>query len=148
MAKTEDSYVLLQRSFATRQVSKRYEAVCQAGDKPIPDQGIIDLPLLPNPLDRPRQMVDYKYGKAATTRFEVVKRFEDGRVGLNLYPETGRTHQLRVHCAHPDGLGAAIVGDPLYGTAADRMYLHAAALTFSHPVTGVEMHFSVHSRWF
>ncbi len=148
MAKTADSYIALQRSFATRQVSKRYEAVCQAGDKPIPDQGVVDLPLLPNPLDRPRQMVDYEYGKAATTRFEVVKRFEDGRVGLNLYPETGRTHQLRVHCAHPDGLGAAIVGDPLYGTQADRLYLHAAALTFSHPVTGVEMHFSVHSRWF
>lgn len=148
MAKTEAIYVSLQRSFATRQVSKRYEAVCQAGEKPIPDHGFVDLPLLPNPLDRPRQMVDYAYGKTAKTRFEVVKRFEDGRVGLYLYPETGRTHQLRVHCAHPDGLGAAIVGDSLYGTQADRLYLHAADIEFLHPVTGVEMHFSVHSRWF
>lgn len=148
MAKTEAIYVTLQRSFATRQVSKRYEAVCMTGEKPIPDQGVVDLPLLPNPLDRPRQMVDYQYGKAAKTRYEVVKRWEDGRVGLNLYPETGRTHQLRVHCAHQDGLDAAIVGDPLYGTAADRLYLHAADICFSHPVTGARMHFSVKSSWF
>ena len=148
MAKTEAVYVTLQRSFATREVSKRYEAVCMAGEKAIADQGVVELPLLPNPLDRPRQMVDYAYGKAAKTRYEVVKRWEDGRIGLNLYPETGRTHQLRVHCAHPDGLGAPIVGDPLYGTASDRLYLHAAEITFLHPETGTRMHFSVKSSWF
>lgn len=64
------------------------------------------------------------------------------RTLVHLYPKTGRTHQLRVHCAHPLGLACPILGDPLYGIeCADRMYLHAAELTFRHPVTGEPMHF-------
>jgi tRNA pseudouridine32 synthase/23S rRNA pseudouridine746 synthase len=89
------------------------------------------------------QVVDYEKGKEAITEYEFLppkypSLTEEGRGGavVRLCPLTGRTHQLRVHCAHPDGLGMPILGDPLYGSeAADRMYLHATKLTFTHPVT-------------
>ena len=62
-------------------------------------------------------------------------------IRLALYPKTGRTHQLRVHCAHREGLDAPILGDPLYGNVkTDRLYLHAEAITFKHPLTGKEIH--------
>ena len=60
-----------------------------------------------------------------------------------LYPLTGRTHQLRIHCAHPDGLGTPIIGDSLYGQHAGRLWLHAGHLEFAHPVTGKKMVFDV-----
>ena len=93
--------------------------------------GKIALPLSPDFYNRPMQVVDYEKGKEAITEYE----FLSSNI-VKLRPLTGRTHQLRVHCAHPDGLGMPILGDPLYGSeAADRMYLHATKLSFIHPVT-------------
>ena len=119
--------------------------------------GCISLPLIADINDRPRQRVDMEHGKPALTLYNIVevravdantavayttKKVDKGRTLVHLYPKTGRTHQLRVHCAHPLGLACPILGDPLYGTErADRMYLHAAELTFRHPVTGETMHF-------
>ena len=119
--------------------------------------GCISLPLIADINDRPRQRVDMEHGKPALTLYKIVevravdantavayttKKVEKGRTLIHLYPKTGRTHQLRVHCAHPLGLACPILGDPLYGTErADRMYLHAAELTFRHPITGETMHF-------
>ena len=119
--------------------------------------GCISLPLIADIDDRPRQRVDMEHGKPALTLYNIVevravdantavayttKKVDKGRTLIHLYPKTGRTHQLRVHCAHPLGLACPILGDPLYGTErADRMYLHAAELTFRHPVTGEPMHF-------
>jgi tRNA pseudouridine32 synthase/23S rRNA pseudouridine746 synthase len=87
-------------------------------------------------MNRPRQVVDMAHGKRAVTRYEYIS---DRLVAL--WPETGRTHQLRIHCAHPDGLANPIVGDELYGTRDKRLCLHAAEIWFRHPVTGNEMHF-------
>ena len=119
--------------------------------------GCISLPLIADINDRPRQRVDMEHGKSALTLYNIVevravdantavayttKKVDKGRTLVHLYPKTGRTHQLRVHCAHPLGLACPILGDPLYGIErADRMYLHAAELTFRHPVTGEPMHF-------
>ena len=113
------------------------------------NDGMIDLPLLPNPYDRPRQMVDREHGKVAITRYVIRERRDDGTILVDFYPLTGRTHQLRVHAAHPDGLNAPIVGDRLYGVTnervkelkSERMMLHAAEIKFMHPVTSHEMHF-------
>ena len=103
--------------------------------------GCISLPLIADINDRPRQRVDMEHGKLALTLYKI-KKVDKGRTLIHLYPKTGRTHQLRVHCAHPLGLACPILGDPLYGIErADRMYLHAAELTFRHPVTGEPMHF-------
>lgn len=133
IAKSKAVHKLLQQQFSEREVKKRYVAVVEG--VPAKRSGTIELPLCPNPLDRPRQMVDAKIGKTATTRFEVTMNYGT-RARVNLYPQTGRTHQLRVHCAHPDGLGCPIVGDGLYGTRGDRLLLHAAEISFTHPITG------------
>ena len=101
-------------------------------------RGTISLPLSKNPFDSPRQIVDHRFGKAAFTYYE----FTSPR-RIELYPQTGRTHQLRIHCAHPEGLGRPIKGDILYGVASDRLYLHAESLGFCHPITGKWMHFEV-----
>lgn len=98
--------------------------------------GTISLPLSRNPFDAPRQVVNYSVGKPATTHYVFT-----GENRVELYPETGRTHQLRIHCAHPDGLGRPIKGDILYGIRADRLYLHAEQIKFIHPRTGEWMTF-------
>ena len=145
LAKTPEVYKELQSYFQRRDILKRYEAVCKGdgllviGDS----EGIIDLPLLPNPYDRPRQMVDREHGKVAITKYKIRERRDDGTILVDFFPLTGRTHQLRVHAAHPDGLNAPIVGDKLYNGANDagRLMLHAAEIRFVHPVTQQEMHF-------
>ena len=100
-----------------------------------PQKGAISLPLRPDFDDRPRQVVDPKHGKRAVTEYELVGEDEHGRTIVRLHPLTGRTHQLRVHCAHPQGLNCPILGDTLYGHPADRLHLHAAEITFLHPIT-------------
>ena len=103
-------------------------------------RGIISLPLMPNYLDRPRQIVNHEQGKEAITEYEVLGSEERHHLRLALFPKTGRTHQLRVHCAHHEGLNAPILGDPLYGNEkAPRLYLHAEEITFEHPLTGKTM---------
>ena len=170
LARTEQAYVELQRQFASRETVKRYEAVLSgvptqnsklktqnSSTQPSGCLEAISLPLIADINDRPRQRVDMEHGKPALTLYNIVevravdantavayttKKVDKGRTLIHLYPKTGRTHQLRVHCAHPLGLACPILGDPLYGTErADRMYLHAAELTFRHPVTGETMHF-------
>ena len=96
---------------------------------------MIRLPLRLDPMNRPYQVVDEAYGKDAVTEYEVISVL-DGKARVVLRPQTGRTHQLRVHCAHADGLNCPIVGDRLYGTPSDRLYLHAEQIMFAHPVTG------------
>ena len=138
-ALTPEIHKRLQRQFLDRSVRKRYVAIV-AGE-PVADEGVIELPLRVDLDDRPRQLVCHRHGKPATTHWRVVAR-ESGRSHLHLFPLTGRTHQLRVHAAHPAGLGLPIVGDELYGTApAPRMMLHAEALAIRHPVTGRELSF-------
>lgn len=148
-AKEVSHYTALQKQFCSRLVKKRYEAlVCPRDEhRKTEETGIISLPILPNPTDRPRQMVDRKYGKKAVTQYEVVRRLQNGQICLNLYPLTGRTHQLRVHCSHPEGLNAPIAGDRLYGEPSGRLYLHAAEIVFSHPVSGSTMRFHVRANW-
>ena len=170
LARTEEAYVELQRQFASRETVKRYEAVLSgvptqnsklktqnSSTQPSGCLEAISLPLIADINDRPRQRVDMEHGKPALTLYNIVevravdantavayttKKVDKGRTLIHLYPKTGRTHQLRVHCAHPLGLACPILGDPLYGTErADRMYLHAAELTFRHPITGEPMHF-------
>ena len=147
LAKKPDVYKELQSYFQRRDIQKRYEAMLAPNNRfqAIPDEGEISLPLLPNPYDRPRQMVNKEHGKVAITRFHVRERREDGSVLVDFYPLTGRTHQLRVHAAHPEGLNAPIAGDRLYGKAGERLMLHAAEITFLHPVTKEEMHFCIPS---
>lgn len=141
VAKNMDSYHHLQDQFAARTIKKKYLALVE-GRVPH-EHGIIDLPLNSDPLNRPRQIVDFEKGKRAITEYRVQETAErDGRVVtlLALYPHTGRTHQLRMHCAHQQGLGCPIVGDELYGHKADRLYLQAESIAFIHPATGKRTH--------
>lgn len=134
IAKTKQVHQHLQAQFKNRSVKKRYVALLDG--VVAQDRGVIDLPLCPDPLDRPRQIADTLHGKPAVTDYEVLER-TDGQTRIAFFPRTGRTHQLRVHAAHPLGLHCPILGDELYGRkAADRLYLHAEALEFVHPVTG------------
>lgn len=133
LAKNKTAHQALQDLFALRRVTKTYIALLDGNVAS--DEGIIDLPLRPNVEDRPRQMVDPIGGKPAMSRYRVLER-KDGITRVALQPLTGRTHQLRVHCSHPLGLNAPIVGDMLYGTAASRLMLHAWRLQFVHPITG------------
>ena len=108
-----------------------------------PTAGCIDLPLAADYDERPRQRVDFQQGKPAHTEYEAVRVNPDGTADLLLHPVTGRTHQLRVHCAHSFGLGSPILGDLLYGgSPAPRLHLHALSITFRHPVTDVELTFT------
>ena len=133
VAKNGEAYRILQQQFIHHEVRKKYLALLE---QPGQGTGVISLPLRPDPMNRPRQVVDMAHGKRAVTRYEYIS---DRLVAL--WPETGRTHQLRIHCAHPDGLANPIVGDELYGTRDKRLCLHAAEIWFRHPVTGSEMHF-------
>ncbi|RHR59489.1 pseudouridine synthase [Parabacteroides sp. AF17-28] len=133
IAKTKEVHQNLQAQFKNRTVRKRYVALLDGLVKR--REGLIALPLRPDPEDRPRQVVDEVSGKPAVTLFETLT-CEAHRSRVLFFPQTGRTHQLRVHAAHPLGLDAPIVGDELYGKKAERLYLHAEYLAFRHPVSG------------
>ena len=136
IAKDKKTHQHLQAQFKNRSIRKKYIALL---DGIVPeDEGAIELPLCPNPLDRPRQMVDTQYGKPAITYYQVLER-TDKYTRIALYPHTGRTHQLRVHAAHPSGLHCPIIGDALYGKKDKRLYLHAESIEFTHPVNGQYM---------
>lgn len=134
IAKTKRVHQNLQAQFKNRLVRKRYVALLE-GIVP-KDKGTVDLLLCLNPLDRPRQMVHTEHGKPAITDYQVLERLDGKRTRIAFYPRTGRTHQLRIHAAHPLGLHCPIIGDELYGEKADRLYLHAEYLEFTHPITG------------
>ena len=145
IAKNKQTYLHLQRQFAAHTVKKRYVALLSGVFNGVPS-GIISLPLIADPLDRPYQKVDTENGKEAITEYQTMG-IQDGHSRVCLFPKTGRTHQLRIHCAHSQGLAMPILGDRLYGTHEDwldgtnanRLYLHAEAITFIHPATGKEM---------
>ena len=138
-AKTMEVYQQLQQQFTDRTVKKKYLAIVEGS--PAKEHGIIDLPLASDPMNRPLQVVDLENGKRAITEYRVLQAGQHSL--LALWPHTGRTHQLRMHCAHPEGLGCPIVGDELYGLKADRLYLQAQAISFVHPTTGKRMHFEL-----
>ena len=143
-AKTEEAQRNLRQQFEARKIQKTYLA-----DLDIPEKwphregetGTISLPLAPDILDRPRQKADTEKGKRAISEYRILS-IRGKRASAELHPLTGRTHQLRVHAAHKHGLGAPVIGDRLYGSAASsgRLHLHAASISFAHPVSGEEMH--------
>ncbi|ERB64001.1 pseudouridine synthase [Vibrio coralliilyticus OCN008] len=128
----------LQKQFISRSVQKRYVALLEG--KVNQTSGQIELPMRGDPDDRPRQLVCFEHGKPAETYWELIES-RDGRSKLYLYPKTGRTHQLRVHCAHHLGLNLPMVGDGLYGQRADRLHLHAQRLEIEHPYSKQPMTF-------
>ena len=133
-AKDKATHKLLQQQFEQHTIQKCY---CALLDGIVPqDEGVIDLPIMPDVDDRPRQRVDYEHGKPAVTRYRVLERC-DGKTRIAFFPLTGRTHQLRVHASHPLGLNCPITGDRLYGRPASRLMLHAQSITFTHPATGL-----------
>lgn len=143
-ARTPEAKVCLDGQFAAGEVQKTYRARLEASPTPFLHRrsGTIALPLSSDYYDRPRQIVDYASGKAAITEYEVLEQFPDGEMDILFRPRTGRTHQLRVHAAHPQGLGRPIKGDRLYGSnSPGRLWLHAASLRFRHPISGEMMEF-------
>ena len=130
----------LQKQFIERTIDKRYVALVNGNVAE--DSGVIDLPLVLDFDDKPRQMVCYKHGKPSLTTWQVLER-NNNITRLQLYPKTGRTHQLRVHCAHSLGLNMPIIGDTHYGQKADRLHLHAEYLAFTHPITDKRLEFEV-----
>lgn len=152
VAKTSEAYHHLQKQFEDRTIKKKYLAIVEG--EPQAAHGLIDLPLSSDPLNRPYQMVDYEHGKRAITEYRVlrsekciVKSEKLPTALIALWPHTGRTHQLRVHCAHRDGLGCPILGDELYGRKAERLYLQAQAITFIHPKSEKRMHFELEEEF-
>lgn len=137
VAKTKEVHQHPQEQFMNRSIKKRYVALLDRSEQNgLPEEtGTINLPLCLNPLDRPRQMVSEEYGKPAVTEYRILN-YSDKYIRIAFYPLTGRTHQLRVHAAHHQGLNCPILGDELYGKKADRLYLHAEYLEFRHPVYG------------
>ena len=152
IAKTNEAYHHLQRQFEEHSIKKKYLAIVEG--MPEKDHGIIDMPLLCDPINRPRQVVDYEHGKRAITEYRVLRTFKGDSDNLHLHsslltllalwPHTGRTHQLRMHCAHPDGINCPIVGDELYGHPYhDGLCLQSQAITLIHPSTNKRMHFEL-----
>ena len=147
-AKTSAAAVNIRKQFEEHSVRKTYMAKVLLS-REIMTKGVIELPLSPDYDERPRQKADFRQGKPAYTAYETVQVNSDGTADLLLYPATGRTHQLRVHCAHSLGLGSPIAGDLLYGshTACSgseyrRLCLHALGITLVHPSTGETITFS------
>jgi tRNA pseudouridine32 synthase/23S rRNA pseudouridine746 synthase len=139
IALTKDANKALQQQFINRTVIKRYIALVDG--KPKGQNGTINLPLRVDLNDRPKQLVCYEHGKQAETYWELYKH-KGARTLLHLYPKTGRTHQLRMHCAHHLGLGLPIVGDDLYGIQQNRLHLHAAFIGFNHPTSNAWIEFN------
>ena len=140
LAKTAAAHRHLSEQFAQRQVKKVYEAILS---QPVSQsQGTVELPLWRDPSDRPKTCVEFQRGKPSLTEFRVLT--PGARPRLCFVPHSGRTHQLRVHAAHPQGLNAPIVGDTLYGAKAqsERLQLHARSIKFVHPTTGQPMDFN------
>ncbi|MDD3313451.1 RluA family pseudouridine synthase [Pseudodesulfovibrio sp.] len=141
LALTASAHRNLSKQFMDRLVGKRYVAlldgVLEAAG------GVVDLRFRLDPDDRPRQVYDPERGKRGVTRWRRLG-VEDGRTRVEFMPQTGRTHQLRLHSAHEKGLGCPIVGDRLYGsgTGPGQLLLHASLLRFRHPVTGRPMEFA------
>ena len=140
LTKTKEANKLVQNQFIKRTVKKRYVALLNG--KLSKKQGVIKLPLRLDLDDRPRQLVDFKNGKKAETNWHVISQ-NDTHTRVHFYPITGRTHQLRVHAAHKEGLNTPIKGDDLYGKKQDKLYLHAEFIEFTHPTSRNKISFTV-----
>lgn len=140
IALNKRAHKALQKQFIERSIEKRYVALVSRNV--VEDSGTIELPLILDFDDKPRQMVCYEHGKHALTTWQVLER-KNNTTRLHLFPKTGRTHQLRVHCAHKLGLNMPIVGDDHYGTKAHRLHLHAEYLSLSHPINHSKLEFEV-----
>lgn len=139
IAKTKEAHKFIQSQFINHTIVKQYIALLDGiiGT----DSGIISLPLRVDLDDRPRQLVCYEHGKKAVTKWEKIEII-NGKTKVRYFPLTGRTHQLRLHSAHPKGMNCPIVGDDLYGQKSDRLHLHAAYIEFNHPTTKERIHFA------
>ena len=142
LARGKDMHRKLSILFQERQVEKKY--VAKVNGRLAEERGTVDLPLIVDWPNRPLHKVDFEAGKPSLTHYRLLaydETLDCSRV--ELIPETGRTHQLRVHM---QALGHPILGDPLYACAeskakAERLLLHAEFLAFSHPVTAKVMNF-------
>jgi tRNA pseudouridine32 synthase/23S rRNA pseudouridine746 synthase len=144
IAKNKEAHKFIQKQFLKRSIKKRYVALLEGILKK--PNGNINLPLRGDIEDRPKQLVCYEHGKPSITNYEVID-VKNNKTKVYFYPVTGRTHQLRVHAAHSLGLNMPIVGDDLYGTKADRLYLHAESITFQHPKTKELVTFQVDAEF-
>ena len=151
-ARSSFAKTAIELQFAGREVRKTYRARLVAPSSAAPKgrdlrkgaKGTVALPLMTDWEDRPRQMVDRANGKPAVTQYEVAEVLPDGEIEVIFTPLTGRTHQLRVHAAHAEGLGRPIKGDRLYGDAtAGRLWLNAESLNFRHPTSGETLSFTL-----
>ena len=140
LTKTKEANKVLQHQFINRTIKKRYVALLDGSLAE--NSGKINLPLRVDLDDRPKQLVDFTHGKPAETNWKTIYK-ENGKTRVHFYPITGRTHQLRMHAAHKDGLNTPIVGDDLYGTKENRLHLHAEFIEFLHPTTAKKMSFTV-----
>ena len=140
IAKSEKTHKYLQYQFINRFVKKRYVALLDG--IVAEEEGVIELPLRVDLDNRPQQLVCYEYGRKATTKWKVIER-KNGKTRIHFFPITGRTHQLRVHAAHPLGLNTPIIGDDLYGVKGERLHLHAEWIEFRHPLTKETVCFEV-----
>lgn len=132
VAKNRDVLALLHRQFENREVKKRYVALLE--HYPSSKAGVIDLPIGYDLDDSRRRTVDKAGGRPAVTHFSIIGEMNEHPL-VEYLPETGRTHQLRIHSAHPEGLATPIVGDSLYGKKGDKMYLCSCGIKLKHPVT-------------
>ncbi|HEY8595326.1 MAG TPA: RluA family pseudouridine synthase [Devosiaceae bacterium] len=141
LARTREAHANLGLQFEHRKTRKSY--VARIWGEMDQDEGRVDLPMIVDWPNRPRQMVDHERGRSAVTDWRVEAR-NGGITRVRLFPLTGRSHQLRVHML---SLGHPILGDSLYAhdpafEAADRLQLHAEELGFAHPADGREMVFA------
>jgi tRNA pseudouridine32 synthase/23S rRNA pseudouridine746 synthase len=158
VALTPDAQRELSGQFERREVDKAYVAILQGS--PARDHGLIDLPMRTDIDDRPRQIIDFIFGKPSQTRYQILAR-DALRTRVRFEPMTGRSHQLRVHAAAPasilrndgvwveGGLACPIVGDALYGDASsgERLMLHASELALTDPTTGQRVRFDSAAPW-
>ena len=143
-AKNIEAQANIEHQFQHRTTEKSYIALLSGGTVfEGPTRGRISLPIQLDYYDRPRRMVDFATGKPAETDYEILRRDPGGELLVRFVPRTGRTHQLRVHAAHKDGLGSPIRGDRLYGgnNRPGRLCLHADRLAFTHPRSGERLEF-------
>ncbi|WP_400261077.1 pseudouridine synthase [Sphingobacterium sp. SG20118] len=140
LAKTKESHKAIQNQFLNHRIIKHYIALLDGII--VEDEGEISLPIRVDLDDRPRQLVCYEHGKSAVTKWQKIS-VDNGKTKVKYFPITGRTHQLRIHSAHPNGMNCPIVGDDLYGQKANRLHLHAAYIEFNHPMTNERIHFQV-----
>lgn len=132
----------IKKQFRERVPKKRY--IARVLGHLEQNSGEVDIPLICDWPNRPKQMVDYENGKQALTHYNVLSRDNDGTTRVELLPYTGRSHQLRVHM---QAIGHPILGDKFYATPeafamANRLLLHAQMLTVNHPKTGESLTFT------